>query len=67
MFSEVIGKFFSSLLPVEERLFMIDATPHTVEVHVKCFGAFPAHVAGEYWYRAMVRKIWRNGADNTCH
>ena len=26
---------------------MLDATLHPVEAHVKCFGAFPAHVAGE--------------------
>ena len=28
-------------------MFLLDATPHPVEAHVKCFGAFPAHVAGE--------------------
>ena len=48
IFSEVIYKVFSSLLPVEAKLFLLDATPHPVEAHVKCFGAFPAHVSVEY-------------------
>ena len=47
VFDEVIGKIFSFLLPVEAKLFLLDATPHPVEAHVKCFGAFPAHVSGE--------------------
>ena len=37
---EVIGKIFSSLLPVEAELFLFDATSHPVEAHVKGFGAF---------------------------
>ena len=28
-------------------MFWLDATSHPVEAHVKCFGAFPAHVVGE--------------------
>ena len=28
-------------------MFLIDATPYPVEAHIKCFGAFLAHVAGE--------------------
>ena len=44
---EVIGKFFSSLLPVEAELVLIDAESHPVETHVKIFRALPAHVAGE--------------------
>ena len=40
LFGELIGKVFSSLLPVEAELFLIDATPHPVEAHVKCFGEF---------------------------
>ena len=47
MFGEVIGNIFTSLLPVEAKLFLLDATSHPVEVHVKCFGAFTAHVSGE--------------------
>ena len=35
VFSEVIGKVFSSLLPVEAKCFLLDATPHPVEAHVK--------------------------------
>ena len=46
-FGEVIGKIFSSLLPVEVKIFFLDTTSHPVEAHVKCFGAFPAHVASE--------------------
>ena len=48
VFGELIGKIFSSLLPVETELFLFDATLHPVEAHVKCFGVFPAHVDGEY-------------------
>ena len=48
VFGEVIGKIFSSLLSVEAKLFLLDATPHPVEAHVKFFGVFPAHVSGEY-------------------
>ena len=47
VFGEVIGKIFSSLLTVEAKLFLIDASSHPVEAHVKFFGAFPAHVASE--------------------
>ena len=47
VFGELIGKVFSSLLPVEVELFLLDATPHPVEAHVKLFGSFPAHVSGE--------------------
>ena len=32
---EVIGKIFSSLLPVEAKLFLLDVTLHPVEAHVK--------------------------------
>ena len=28
-------------------MFLLDKTPHPVEAHVKCFEAFPAHVAVE--------------------
>ena len=47
VFSEVIGKVLSYLLPVEAILFLIYATPHPVEANVKSFGAFPVHAAGE--------------------
>ena len=47
VFGEVIGKIFSSVLPVEAELFLSDATLHPVEAHVKIFGAFPAHVSCE--------------------
>ena len=43
---EVTGKVFSSLLPVEAELVLLDAAAHPVEMHVKSFGALPAHVAG---------------------
>ena len=35
VFGKVIGKVFSFLMPVETKLFLIDATPHLVEAHVK--------------------------------
>ena len=44
---EVIGKVFSSLLPVQAELVLLYAAAHPVEAHVKIFGALPAHVAGE--------------------
>ena len=44
---EVIGKFFSSLLPVEAELILLDAAAHPLEMHVKSFGALPEHVYGE--------------------
>ena len=47
VFGELIGKVFSSLLSVEAKCFLLDATPHPVEVHVKCHGAFMAHVSGD--------------------
>ena len=47
MFGAVIGKIFSSFLPVGEELFLFDATLYSVEVHVKGFGPFPEHVDGE--------------------
>ena len=47
MLGEVIGKIFSSLLPVQAELILLDAAAHLVETHVKGFGALPAHVAGD--------------------
>ena len=47
MLGEVIGKVFSSLLPVEAELVLLDVAAHPVESHFKSFGALPAHVAGE--------------------
>ena len=44
---EVIGNIFSSLLPVQAELVLLDAVAHPVETHVKIFGALPAHVASE--------------------
>ena len=44
---EVIGKVFSSFLPVQAELVLFDAAAHPVETHVKSFGEIPAHVAGE--------------------
>ena len=44
---EVIGNIFSYLMPVEAELLFLNTTLHPVEVHVKGFGAFPAHVAGK--------------------
>ena len=44
---ELIGKVFSSLLPVEAELVLLDAAAHPAEAHVKSFGALLAHVAGE--------------------
>ena len=49
MLGELIGKVFSSLLPIQAELILIDAAAHPVETHVKGFGALPAHVAGEYY------------------
>ena len=48
MLGEVTGNIFSSLLPVQEELVLIDAAAHPVETNGKGFGARPAHVAGEY-------------------
>ena len=47
MLGEVIRKIFSSLLPVQAELVLLDAAAHPVETHVKSFGAFPEHVSGE--------------------
>ena len=47
MLGEVIGKFFSSLLPVEAELVLFYAAAHPVEAHVKIFGALPAYIVGE--------------------
>ena len=38
---EVIGKFFSSLLPVQAKLVILDASTHPVETHVKGFVVLP--------------------------
>ena len=47
MLGEVIVKVFSSLLPVEAELILLDAAAHPVEVHVKSFGALLEHVSSE--------------------
>ena len=47
MLGEVIDKVFSSLLPVQAELILLDAAAHPVETHIKGFGALPAHVAVE--------------------
>ena len=47
VFGEVIGNSFSSLLPVEAELYLLDATLPLVEAPVKCFGEFTAHVSSE--------------------
>ena len=44
---EVIGKVFSSLLPLNTKLILLDAATHPVETHAKGFGALLAHVSGE--------------------
>ena len=44
---EVIGKVFSSLLPVYLELVLFDASVYPVEAHVKSFGSLLAHVSGE--------------------
>ena len=44
---EVIGKVFSSLLPVQAEMVLLDVAAHPVESHVKGFGALPAHVSVE--------------------
>ena len=45
LLGELIGKVFSSLLPVEAELVLLDAAAHTVEMNVKIFGVLLAHVA----------------------
>ena len=45
MLGELIGKIFIFFLTVQAELFMFDTTAHSVETHVKSFGALPAHVA----------------------
>ena len=47
MLGEVIEKVFSSLLPVQAKLILLDVAAHPLEMHVKDFGALPAHVDGE--------------------
>ena len=47
MLDEVISKVFRSLLPVQAELILLDAAAHSVETHVKGFGALPEHVSGE--------------------
>ena len=47
MLGEVTGKVFSSLLPIEVELVLLDVEAHPVELHVKIFGALPEHVSGE--------------------
>ena len=44
---EVIGMVFSSLLPVEAELVLLDTEVHPVETHAKIFRALPAHVSFE--------------------
>ena len=44
---ELIGKLFSSLLPVQAELVLLDRAAHPMETHVKSFVALWAHVAGE--------------------
>ena len=48
MLGEVTGKVFSSLLPIEVELVLLDVEAHPVELHVKIFGALTAHVTGEH-------------------
>ena len=47
MLGELIGKVFSSLLPVQAELILLDAAAHPVEMHVKGFGSLLAHVTSE--------------------
>ena len=47
MLGEVIGKVFSSILPVQAELILLYAAAHPGETYVKGFGALPAHVSGE--------------------
>ena len=42
MLGEVTGKIFSSLLPVQAELVLLDVAAHPVEMHVKIFGALPS-------------------------
>ena len=44
---KVIGKVFSSILPVRAELILLDAEAHPVERRVKVLGALPVHVAGK--------------------
>ena len=61
VFGEVIGKVFSSLLTVEAKSFLLDAIPHPVEAHVKCFGDFQVHVAGEDSMRGFAVSFYFSG------
>ena len=67
VFGEVIGKVFRSLLPVEAELFLLGATPHTGEAHVKLFGAFPAHVDGEDAVGGFDTSLDRSGRSRMAH
>ena len=39
---------------------MLDATLHPVEAHVKCFGAFPAHVDSDDYLGGCVVSLYRS-------
>ena len=47
MLGEVIGKVFSSFLPVQAELVLFDAAAHPLETNVKSLGALLEHVVGE--------------------
>ena len=67
VFGELIGNIFSSLLLVEAELVFLDVTSHPVEAHVKCFGAFPAHVSGEDAVVGCVFSLYRSGRLRMAH
>ena len=47
MLGDVIGRVFSSILPVQAKFILLDAAVHPVESHVRGLGEFPAHVSVE--------------------
>ena len=47
MLGDVIGRVFSSILPVQAELILLDVAAHPVKMYVKGFGALPANVASE--------------------
>ena len=58
---------FGSHLPVETEYFLLGATLHPDEGHVKCFGAFLAHVAGEDAVEGCVVGLDWSGRLRTDH
>ena len=67
MLGEVIGKVFSSFLPVKAKLVLFDTTAYPVETYIKSLGALPVHVAGEYAVGGCAVSLDRGGRLRVAH